>query len=170
MAEIPLNIPYFGEGLSVTMDPYAPNVLEDYLRTAWPDLYRAATEDGPCPRMFNGGEDDLPTITASGENPRLLLELPGLCRHHAASLPDRYSLFELLETVRPDDYKDCAGLRRAVDRVQQWARGADPDPFREYGNYDQAAAEEVLTRLGIGPDRTPGITPWPKNPDPATGR
>src|SRR4051812_26420822 len=83
-------------GAQVTINPWATNPLaDDALQVS------ALKPKAPAPKMFTGGTADLPAFTASGIDPRLLLDLPFTCRHYVAALAspvEVHGLFELVST------------------------------------------------------------------------
>jgi len=72
--------------------------------------------------MFTGGTADLPAFTASGIDPRLLLELPYRLRHYAAALADPVEVHGLFEQHSTDPHAAAPhqGLDEAVARVRAW--------------------------------------------------
>lgn len=108
----------------VTVDPYAVLGVAEEVRVGSPGVWAVAVrDDGPAPKMFANGMLDVPTFTASGIDPGLLLRLPYRCRHWAAAEPDRAAVHGLFETV--DEYSELRheGLDAAVNRVRAWAMG-----------------------------------------------
>lgn len=78
----------------VTVDVYGLNPVAEDLKQVAPQQYAAALARSPLPTLFVTG--DLPLFTASGMDPELLLQLPWVARHAAASasLSDANELFE----------------------------------------------------------------------------
>lgn len=114
----------FGSG-EVLIDPWAPNALADDLAQSNPWAYAQALVDGPVPRMFANGTSDLPAFTASGIDPKLLLQVPAATRHALAAEPDIAVVQQKFEqdSTNPVAVYGHAGLDAAVSRLRSWAAG-----------------------------------------------
>lgn len=108
------------DGKDVYVDPYSPNPLAEEAAYRWPELYAHKTTDPP--KMFQGGQADLPAFTASGIDPQLLMKLPGGMRHFAAAEPDVEKVHGLFEQYAgdPTAWWSHEGLKHAAQRVEKW--------------------------------------------------
>ena len=115
----------FSSGAEVNVDPWSVNVLADDLEQSNAWVYAQAIADGPPPKMFANGTADLPAFTASGIDPQLLLQVPGLCRHALAAEPNIAVVQASFEqdSTNPTAAYASAGLASAVQRMRVWAAG-----------------------------------------------
>jgi hypothetical protein len=110
--------------------PFAVNPLVAQARAGDP---RAATTAVPAPTLFAGG--DLPPFTASGLDPRMLLQVPWQARHPVAEASTVAQAYALVQRYSGPDAEDAAafelgghqGNRAYATRVHQWQRDL-PDP------------------------------------------
>lgn len=123
----------FNNAVEVTIDAAGPNpLLEDVAQTI-PWCYEQAVQAGDLPpTVFNSG--DLPPFTASGLDPKLLLELPWQVRHYAAASESRAEVLALVEQYAEDPTVvdgayTTAGTENYLDRMRAWLVGpAAPTP------------------------------------------
>ena len=115
-------VDYGSPGATVDVDPFAVNGLADEALQL-----SVIKPKGVAPKMFSAGSSDLPTITASGLDPRLLLGVPYRTRHFLAALADPAELYGLFEdlTSQPNAVLMHPGLQEAVQRVRRWALGEE---------------------------------------------
>ena len=74
-----------------------------------PEVYSEAMSSGnPPPTMWPGG--DLPPLTASGESPQFLTQLPWPARYSAARTPSRAALYELATRYGPASDPDAVAM------------------------------------------------------------
>lgn len=112
--------------LKIQVDPYATNLLADDLKIVSPTSYQIASRQSSPPKMFTGGTADLPAFTASGADPKSLLQLPALTRHYAATLPTMAAFAAFFEISADDPFArtNTDGLWTAIQRMRGWATGA----------------------------------------------
>ncbi len=109
---------------TVDIDPFGLNPLIEDLKQASPTAHRIAHSKSTPPRMFTGGAEDLPAITASGTDPKLLRKLPFTARHRAAAEPSTAAVAALLEDPEGAAFlPPHQGFLDAISRVQDWASG-----------------------------------------------
>src|SRR3954451_16959872 len=109
------------DGSMTEIDPYETNPLADDYAGVNPVAYGSVARlAGPPPKLFNGGPDDLPPVTASGMDPAKLLELPYTMRHAAAAEPDPSKVHDSFELAAddPDAVLEHEGLSMAIARVR----------------------------------------------------
>lgn len=116
-------------GRRVRLDPYGLNPLAVEAWQLFPGLARLATTlAGPAPKMFTGGEADLPAFTASGIDPEMLLRrAPYRARHHLAAVRTIDAVLAGFRARYADDptaYVDHEGLQEATARVRAWLNRA----------------------------------------------
>lgn len=113
-------------GELVMLDPFRKNPLAaDAAAVAEVDYRRAREANGPPPKLFTGGEADLPPFTASDLAPFHLERLPYTMRHAIAAMAGTSAAFDLIwgwqrAGCDPLTRLDCVGLTEAVDRMHAW--------------------------------------------------
>lgn len=123
----------------VYVDPFDGNPLEQEAAYRWPELHSA--KKSPAPKLFQGGQADVPAFTASGLDPQQLLKLPAGVRHYAAAEPDLERVHGLFEQYANDPYAIVPheGLKQAAQRVEKWM--ARPDEPADTRTPEQVAAD-----------------------------
>lgn len=145
---------------SVTLDPYGPNPIEEDMKGS--PAYAPAKASGvPVPKMFQGGNADLPVFTASGIDPQLLMKLPYRMRHAVAAEPVAATVHGMFERHAndPDALFPHEGLDEAVRRMRNWVMTAGIDPQKDaHDAAAQAADAKRLTDLQtLPPERLAAI-------------
>lgn len=133
----------------VQIDPFAANpLLDDAMQAVGPTARAATVTNGDAPKMFASGTADLPPFTASGIDPRLLMQLPYQLRHLAASDPDPASVLSLFERQagQPDiidpEQAVGSGLAEYEGRMSDWLSGKWTNPSHGHVDPEQAAAAD----------------------------
>lgn len=124
----------------VYVDPFDTNPLEQEAAWRWHELYMAKTSQAP--KMFQGGQADVPAFTASGLDPQQLLKLPAGVRHYAAAEPDLEKVHGLFEQYANDPYAIVPheGLKEAARRIEKWM--ASPDAPADTRTPEQVKADD----------------------------
>ncbi|MGG5258796.1 hypothetical protein [Phycicoccus avicenniae] len=132
---------------------YNPNPLMDEYTAAQPGHAKAQASVTEPPKLFDGGTRDLPSVTASGIDPNLLMRLPYGVRHAAASAPDLPTVHGYFDEFagHPGAEVGHDGLRDARNRFNQWARET-PDPRPD--DVQAAEADALYTQIA-------GSNGWP---------
>lgn len=130
---------YAGRQPTVDASPERPtgvvfrNPLEQ-LRSTHPAVVASAERGGPAPALFEAG-GNLPTSTASGEDPALLAGLPWQAKLCAAYAPTSAEMFRVIQTYSgPEAQWQADGelmndphVRDAVGALYEWARTSGLD-------------------------------------------
>ncbi|MDP9092278.1 MAG: hypothetical protein M3N95_04880 [Actinomycetota bacterium] len=126
----------------VTLDPYGPNPLEEDMKGS-PAYDMAKASGVPVPKMFQGGQSDLPVFTASGIDPKLLMQLPYRIRHAVAAEPDPAAVHGIFEehAHQPDVIMPHIGLDDAIGRMSTWASTAGVNPQEDALKAGEQAAD-----------------------------
>ena len=102
-----------------------------------PDLVSRAAEQGPEPTLFSAG--DLPDFTASGVDPKVLLQVPWNARPKLAAETDKAQLFEAVELfngiedaheaelVAKDHHLESPAVYEYQRRVNDWVASGMTD-------------------------------------------
>lgn len=113
----------FSPAIATKVDPYALNGLADHLREAFPRTFGIATRVvGTAPKLFGGGQTDLPAITSAGFDPELIKQVPWQARHYVAAIPDTASAHAAIERFAADAtaVAEHEGLNAARSRIEAW--------------------------------------------------
>ncbi len=124
------------EAVEVTVDRAGVNpLLEDAAQ--WHPCYPLAMEEAVPPTCFAQG--DLPSFTASGVDPKVLLDLPWNVRHYAASAESKATVLAMVEQFADDPTMPAIpgvddgyyhpGAEKYARRMEAWLIGPPADPF-----------------------------------------
>jgi hypothetical protein len=155
---------------------YGLNPLLDEMTRARPALVSAALAEGAPPRLF--GDRDLPLVTASGVDPKVLASLPWQARRAVAAAPTRAEAYDLIDRVSASPgmavmNPEVTGHNAEyVGAFRQWLTGTVTPPPPEPGQaqaqaqeYDDYTVERLHKEL-FG-DSTYQPSPPASGPDPS---
>jgi hypothetical protein len=121
---------------------YAENPLLDAYSKSHPQIVAEALTGGPAPTLFEAG--NLPSFTASGNDPQALTRLPWQARH-AAAKADQAGWAAIFEKYANNGSDDDARLKAG--------RAAQP---QQYGGYGDAPGNSAYAARMNSWLRTPG--------------